>query len=152
MWQWREWGEPKITRCMEEQGSTRRQERGQKFLHLQKELCVVGFSLCWPLIYSLPGYILFQLLKEWVWCKPPDNLLRWSSVDVSSFLLDPVFGPANIPWWIQDLAPATMTWITNEVGNNRSIQTARQVKGGAALLSQCCPTPSDQGLPLRLPG
>lgn len=76
---------------MEEQG--RRQERGQKFLHLQKEMCVVGFSLCWPLIYSLTGYILFQLLKEWVWCKPPDNLLRRSSVDVSSFLLDPVFGP-----------------------------------------------------------
>lgn len=146
MWQWRERGEPKITNCMQEQGSIRRHERGQKFLHLQKEMRVVGFSLCRPLIYSLPGYTLFQLLKERVWCKPPDNLLRWSSVDVSSFLLDPVFGPANIPWWIQDLAPATMTWKTNEVGNCRPIQTRRQVKGGASLLSQCFTAPSDKGL------
>lgn len=58
---------------------------------------MVGFSLCRALIYSLPGCILFQLLKERVWCKPPDNLLSWSSVDVSSSLLNPVFGPANIP-------------------------------------------------------
>lgn len=64
MWQWRERGEPKITNCMEEQGSTRRQERGQKFLHLQKEMRVVGFSLCWPLIYSLPGYIIIPALKR----------------------------------------------------------------------------------------
>lgn len=58
---------------------------------------MVGSCLCRILIYSLHRYILFQLLKEWVWCKPRGNLLTWRSIDVSSPLLDPVFGPANIP-------------------------------------------------------
>lgn len=63
----------------------------------RSRLHMVGFPLYKTLIYSLPGYIFFLLLKEWVRCKLPDNLLSWNSLDVSSSLLDPVSGPVYIP-------------------------------------------------------
>lgn len=97
---------------------------------------VAGFSPCWTLICSLPGYILLQLLKEWVRCKLPDNLLSWNSVDVSLSLLDPVFGPASIPCWIKVLVPVNMTWVTKAGGNCRQIGMAKQFKRGAL----CCPS------------